>query len=61
MATDLATSQVVILSGVWNDWSEPNDALEFGSRESTRVLRRDFCLVAKFGERPDDRRVVFVT
>ena len=59
MASDLAHSQVAILSGVWNDWSEPNDALEFGSTASTKVLARDFCLVKKFGERPDDRKPLY--
>lgn len=54
MARDLRNSQVVILSGVWNDWSEPNDSRKFGSRASTRVLHRDFCRVRTYGERPDD-------
>lgn len=54
MPADLASSQIVILSGVWNDWDEPNDARKFGSDESNRVLRRDFCLVKTFGVRPDD-------
>lgn len=53
MARDLADSQVVILSGVWNDWSEPNDSRKFGSSASTRVLHRDFCRVRTYGERPD--------
>ncbi len=54
MPADLAGSQIAILSGVWNDWDEPNDARKFGSDESNRVLRRDFCLVKTFGVRPDD-------
>lgn len=54
MPSDLANSQIAILSGVWNDWDEPNDARKFGSDESNRVLRRDFCLVETFGVRPDD-------
>jgi hypothetical protein len=59
MPQDLADSDVVILSGVWNDWSEPNDSREFGSRASTRVLHRDFCLVREFGERPDDGKALY--
>ncbi|MBK5287373.1 MAG: hypothetical protein JJE46_02785 [Acidimicrobiia bacterium] len=55
MPSDLAHSQVAILSGVWNDWDEPNDARKFGSNESNLVLRRDFCLVKTFGVRPDDK------
>ncbi len=54
MAKDLARSQVVVLSGVWNDWSEPNDSRTFGSTAATRVLHRDFCRVRTFGKRPDD-------
>ncbi len=55
MPSDLAGSQVAILSGVWNDWDEPNDARKFGSDESNQVLRRQFCLVKTFGVRPDDQ------
>ena len=33
MPSDLAHSQVAILSGVWNDWSEPNDSRKVGSDE----------------------------
>ena len=59
MPSDLAHSQIAILSGVWNDWSEPNDARKFGSTESTKVLKRDFCLVKKFGHRPDDHKPLY--
>jgi hypothetical protein len=54
MASDLASSDIVILSGVWNDWSEPNDSRKFGSNASTEVLHRKFCLADYFGARPDD-------
>jgi hypothetical protein len=54
LAEDLANSQVVVLSGVWSDWREPNDSRKLGSRASTRVLHRDFCRVRTFGERPDN-------
>ena len=33
MPKDLARPQLVILSGVWNDWSEPNDSRKFGSTQ----------------------------
>ncbi len=59
MPSDLASSEVAILSGVWTDWSEPNDSRKFGSRETTRVLRRDFCLVKTFGSRPDDQKPLY--
>ena len=59
MPSDLAHSQVAILSGVWTNWSEPNDSRKFGSTESTKVLKRDFCLVKKFGTRPDDGKPLY--
>ena len=59
MPSDLAHSQVAILSGVWTDWSEPNDSRKFGSTESTEVLKRNFCLVKKFGTRPDDGKPLY--
>ena len=54
MPKDLKRSQLVILSGVWNDWSEPNDSRKFGSPKSNRVLHRLFCRQDWFGQRPDD-------
>ena len=59
MASDLSHSQIAILSGVWTNWREPNDSRKFGSTESTRVLKRDFCSVKKFGHRPDDQRPLY--
>ena len=54
MPKDLKRSQLVILSGVWNDWSEPNDSRKLGSPKSNRVLHRLFCRQDWFGQRPDD-------
>ena len=59
MASDLAQSKIAILSGVWTNWSEPNDSRKFGSTESTKVLRRDFCLVHTYGHRPDDQKPLY--
>ena len=59
MPSDLAHSDIAILSGVWNDWSEPNDSRKLGSDASTKVLHRDFCRVRSFGERPDDHRPLY--
>ncbi|MBM3674520.1 MAG: hypothetical protein FJW88_06110 [Actinobacteria bacterium] len=53
LADDLAGSDVAILSGVWNDWEEPNDSRKVGSDAANRVLKRDFCLVEQFGQRAD--------
>ena len=59
MPRDLRNSQVVILSSVWNDWSEPNDSRKFGSNASNRILHRDFCQVRTYGERPDDGKPLY--
>jgi hypothetical protein len=50
LASDLRSANVAILSGVWNDWSEPNDSRKFGSDAPNHVLVRDFCLVASYGQ-----------
>ncbi len=49
MPSDLASADIVVLSSIWKDWSEPNTSGEFGSIKSTNVLVRDFCLVDSFG------------
>ncbi len=49
LASDLRSADIAILSSVWNDWDEPNDARKFGSNRPNEVLKRDFCLVQKFG------------
>jgi hypothetical protein len=49
LAHDLAKARIAILSGAWNDWSEPNDSRKVGSDASNKVLVRDFCLVGEWG------------
>jgi hypothetical protein len=49
MASDLKSANIAILSGAWNDWSEPNDSRQLGSDASNQVLVKDFCLVRNFG------------
>jgi hypothetical protein len=49
LADDLASSDIVILSSIRDDWVEPNAALDFGSDEPNQILRRDFCLVGSWG------------
>jgi hypothetical protein len=49
MAGDLRSADIVILSSVWNDWDEPNDARKFGPNLPNEILKRDFCLVQRFG------------
>ena len=49
LADDLRSADTVILSSIFNDWDEPNDAREFGPNLPNEILDRDFCLVQKFG------------
>ena len=44
----LASADIVILSKIWDDWSEPNDSRNFGSAKSVKVLERDFCHVGTY-------------
>ncbi|MGH2684531.1 MAG: hypothetical protein ACRDJP_03585, partial [Actinomycetota bacterium] len=48
LADDVASSDVVVLSTVWDDWDEPNDSGEPGSDEPNRVLRERFCEVGSY-------------
>jgi len=50
LADDVASSDVVVLSTVWDDWDEPNDSRIVGSDEPNQVLREQFCLVDEYGE-----------
>ena len=44
----LASSDIVILSKIWDNWSEPNDSRKFGSDKPVKVLARDFCHVGTY-------------
>ena len=38
----------MILSAIWEDWSEPNDSRKVGSDASEKILARDFCRVGTY-------------
>jgi hypothetical protein len=48
MPQDLESADLVILSSIWDDWSEPNDSRKVGSDASEKVLQRDFCRVGTY-------------
>ncbi len=48
MPQDLESADIVILSAIWEDWSEPNDSRQVGSAASEQVLARDFCHVGTY-------------
>jgi hypothetical protein len=45
---DLESADIVILSKIWDDWSEPNDSAKEGSATTQEVLDRDFCRVGTY-------------
>ena len=45
---EIAAADLVILSAIWDDWSEPNASVNRGSDRSARVLARDFCRVGTY-------------
>jgi hypothetical protein len=45
---ELATSDLAILSKIWDHWEEPNDSRKFGSDKASRVLADHFCLVGSY-------------
>jgi hypothetical protein len=44
----LASADIVILSKIWDNWSEPNASRTIGSDAPVRVLARDFCHVGTY-------------
>jgi hypothetical protein len=50
LADEVRSADVVILSSVRDDWTEPNDSRVFGPDEPNRVVEREFCLVESFGD-----------
>jgi hypothetical protein len=49
LPSDLARSDIAILSRIWDDWDEPNDSRKIGSPETEQVLAARFCHVASYG------------
>jgi hypothetical protein len=45
---ELATSDIAILSKIWDHWDEPNDSRKVGSDKASRVLAEHFCLVGSY-------------
>ncbi len=45
---DLESADIVILSKIWDDWSEPNDSAKDGPATTQEVLDRDFCHVGTY-------------
>lgn len=46
---EVAKSDWLILSNVWNNWEEENTSRDFGSNKPNEVVRRHFCQVRSYG------------
>lgn len=49
LAGEVAASDWLILSHVWDAWDEPNTSRDNGPNEPNEVVRRDFCKVGDYG------------
>jgi hypothetical protein len=49
LADEVRRADFLILSAVWDDWSEPNDSRKPGSNAPNIAVRRHFCEVEDFG------------
>ncbi len=45
LSKDVASANIVILSRVWDHWTEPNDSRLYGPEEPNDVLKQHFCTV----------------
>ena len=54
LADEVAAADVVILSTLFDDWTEPNDSRLQGSTAADDVLRSELCLDRSFGRNPID-------
>ncbi len=48
LASEVASSDWVILTGFWDGWREPNSSMDFGSDQPNQVLRDNFCEVSSY-------------
>ncbi len=48
LASEVASSDWVILTRFWDGWREPNSSMNFGSDVPNQVLARDFCEVRSY-------------
>ena len=48
LADDVASADWVILTGLWDGWTEPNASAEFGSERPNEVLAEQFCEIGRW-------------
>lgn len=49
LADEVAKADWLILSHIWDGWSEPNSSVDYGSDAPNRMVARHFCRVADYG------------
>jgi peptidoglycan/LPS O-acetylase OafA/YrhL/4-amino-4-deoxy-L-arabinose transferase-like glycosyltransferase len=53
LADELREADVVILSTLYDNWSEENTSRDFGSNEPNEVIESDYCLFERYGVQDD--------
>jgi hypothetical protein len=48
LASEVASSDWVILTGFWDGWREPNSSMDYGSDQPNQVLHDNFCEVNSY-------------
>ena len=48
LASEVASSDWVILTSFWDGWREPNSSMDYGSDRPNQVLRDKFCEVGNY-------------
>jgi hypothetical protein len=51
---ELERADFLVLSSVWHDWDEPNDARKSIDNGSNDIVRRDFVCIGEFGLLPPE-------
>ena len=44
LAEDVANTDVLVLSHRWDNWSEPNESVDYGPDTANQIVRDQFCL-----------------
>jgi hypothetical protein len=48
LASDVASADWVVLTGLWDGWMEPNSSMDYGSDAPNQVLRDHFCEIGSY-------------
>jgi hypothetical protein len=48
LAGEVRKADFLVLSSVWDNWTEPNDSEKFGPDRPNQIVRRDFCKLGDY-------------